>query len=149
MKQRILAGPVRRRNHSGLETRHLSHGSLAIPRTNVLANVTAENVTPNAAAKFFRDHTAVFDREVGDAPAGVHYVRLRKGCGWAGVETTGTGAAQITGGQTSGRDGRKKFKRGNEHSQEKPRAQLLIEQERIFSKPAEPRVLCEYTLLHG
>ena len=68
---------------------------LAVPGTDILAHVAAEDPAVQAAGELFGDGPLVLDRPVADAPARVELVRSREGVGRAGIETPRAGSAVI------------------------------------------------------
>ncbi len=69
-----------------------------VPRTDVLANVTAENVRSQAAPLRFRNLAAKLDGEIGDAQARVDRVTAAGGndsLGRTGIDTAAAGSTPV------------------------------------------------------
>ena len=64
--------------------------------------------------------------------------RPRKSVGWTGVEATRASAAAVGRGRSADQ-----VQRCEDHAQEKPRTQLLIQHEGVLADPAHPGVFQE------
>ena len=60
----------------------MSRGSLGIIRTNLLADIAAEDMGADKRTQVRWDRSFEFDRQVGDAAAGIKHIRADEGpCG--------------------------------------------------------------------
>src|SRR5690242_12719319 len=84
--------------------------------------------------ELFRNRSAVLDRQVRNAAAGVEDVRLDKGLRGAGVETAGTGAT-VRGGV---RGVVFKLDIDEQCGEEEPASQSLVDEHGVFAKPSQP-----------
>src|ERR1700722_3570130 len=72
--------------------------SPSVPRTDILADVAAEDLAADGGAKILGDAAFFLDGEIGDAAGGVHLARCDECVGGAGVDAAGARAAAVGGG---------------------------------------------------
>ena len=124
----------------GLEIGRRGHRRAPIPRANVLADVAPEDVPPDRFAQLRRNRSAEFDGQIRDATPRVENVRLDDRAGRARVDTQAAVAAQVRDRRVGGANRSRQVQRGDDHAEEKPRANFLVYQTRILREPAEPGV---------
>ena len=95
-----LRQPVERRIHQlrpRLKLSGVRRRRFPVPRTNILADVAAEDVPPHPAAQFVirRKRAALFDREIRDALVGIELIRCDQCVSRAGVDAARATAAAI------------------------------------------------------
>src|SRR5262249_36489125 len=120
-------------------------GSVAIPGTDILANVAAEKLPTASGAKFFVDAFTQLDGEIRDAASRVEHVGLDEGTGRAGIQTQRAIATEI--GRRHGKgigafawEGRRQVERSEHDAEEKPGAQILVDEACVLGQPTEPGV---------
>ena len=106
---------------------------MTVPRTDLLADVAAEDPVLHAGPQIGGDRPVVFDRKRADAPAGVEHTRLHEGAGRTGVEAGRAGAAVV---HLDWRVGRE-FEVGQQRRQKKETARAWVDQHRVLAEPAE------------
>src|SRR5262245_39621655 len=111
---------------------------LAIPGTDILADVAAEQMMSDPGAVGFGNFAAQLDRRVRNAFAAVENVRNRDGAGWTGINTTRACAAAV-----GNRHRVIEFAVGQNTAEKEPRTRLFVNDARILAKPADSRVLGE------
>src|SRR5437660_328509 len=108
---------------------------LVVPWTDVLADITAKDVMPDGFAEFFWNVAALLNSEISDAAAGVHLAGCEDGLCGTGIDT-----ARATSATVSRRHIGLEFQRGQHHTQEEPRTQLLIDDAGVLANPAYARI---------
>src|SRR5271157_4382474 len=126
-----------------LEFRHPADRSFTVPRANILADVASEDLSSDASAQFFRDRAALLDGEIRNALGGVELIRRGKRIRRTNIETARAGAAAVRRRQIGCQ-----FQRSEHHAEEKPRAQLLVQDAGVLANPANSRALGEDALDH-
>src|SRR5271157_4307478 len=126
-----------------LEFRCSADRSFTVPRTNILADVAAEDLPSNSGAQFFRDRAALLDGEIRNALGGVELIRRRKRVRRTSIETARAGAAVVRRRQIG-----RQFQRSEHDAEEKPRSQLPVQDAGVLTNPANSRVLGEDALNH-
>src|SRR5262245_20098895 len=70
----------------GLYVRLSGEVAFAIPRTDVLANIAAEDMVPHLWAKLFWNSTLELDSQIGNTAPGIEHVGFQERLGWAGLQ---------------------------------------------------------------
>src|SRR5579859_2657224 len=110
-------------------------GPSTVPWTDILADIAAEDVVPDAGTHFCRDLPAFFDGQIRNAARGIELVGLNQR-----VRGTRLNAARAASAAVRRRQVRLKIERGQNHAQENPRAQLLVEDAGVLADPADAGV---------
>src|SRR2546428_12842603 len=84
-----------RRDVPRMEGIELSGRHASIRRANVLADITAEDMSPHGRAEFLRNAASQLDCQIRNAPACIEHVWLDEGARRTGVQTQPAVAAQI------------------------------------------------------
>src|SRR6267378_7663434 len=109
----------------------------AVPGTHVLADVATENMPAHLRAQGFGDVTALLDGQIRNAQTRIEFAGCDKRVRGAGVDTARTASATVGGGQIGFQ-----FQRTQDHSQEKPRAEFLINDASVLRDPSDARIFC-------
>src|ERR1700693_36271 len=141
-----LRQPLERRFHqllARLQLNRLSRRRFAVPGADILADVAPENMPPHPGAKLviLRNRAPLLDREIRDALVGMELIRRDQRVSRAGIDATRATAAAIRRRQI-----RREIERGKNHAEEKPRAQLLIEDARVLADPSDAGILRHHAL---
>ena len=119
----------------------------SIPRADVLADVAAEDLAADGGAEICGNASLLFDGEVRDAAGGIHLMRGDERVGGAGVDAAGAGAAAV------GRDGKDcavgDGDRRDDDAEQKPGAELLINDAGVLADPADAGAGCGGALDQG
>ena len=119
---------------AGFESRGAAVTALAVPGTDILADVAAEDVATETLPKRLWDGAALLDRQVADAASGVEDERLGQGTGGAGVETGAAASAEVSPWSVRG-----KIEIGDEFAEEEEGPVLGVEEARVLAPGAEAR----------
>jgi hypothetical protein len=112
------------------------YGGFAVPGADVLADVTAKDLSADEGAEIFGNRAFFLDGEVGDAAGGVHLVRSDEGVSGAGVDAAGAGAAAIL--RREGEAvGLGQWDGGGDDTEEEPGAVSLGEDAGVLADPAD------------
>src|SRR5258706_1187622 len=115
-----------------LEGRATLTEALAVPGTDVLADVAAEDVAAEPLAPVFRDSALDLDGQVADAARGVEDVRRGECLGGARLEAGRAAAAHVGPWPVGGQ-----LQVGHDLAQEEPRAVLGMEEARVLAPRPE------------
>src|SRR5262249_49778147 len=124
------------------QIRILSEGRLAIPRTNILADIAPENPVAHTNAEIARYRTSQFNGQVTNAAPGVKLARARKCIRGAGVQTSCTGTTVLP----VKRLIRLQLDIEQEGAKEKKGAQARMDQHGVLSEPSQARPAGKVTL---
>jgi len=118
---------------------------MMIPGTDILANVAAKNPIAHSLPQRFGNGLAEFNGEVADAATAVQYIRCNERIGRAGVETcrTRTTVVGLLGWIVV------EFHIGEQGGQKKPTAGLSIEEQTVFTNPAQAGPLGKLAFQQG
>src|SRR6516162_9176566 len=102
-----------------------------VPRTHILADVTAEDIDSCPLTELHRNRAFELDSEIGDAPPCIHDVGFHqrpRGAGFkaARARTAAVGSRQVG----------IQLKTGQDHADEEPRAFALVDQASVLAHPA-------------
>ncbi len=115
-----------------------------VPGANVLADVAAVDVISDVAPRRLWNRSLELDRQIRETPGRVHHVRFDQRAGRAGVETARARPALV-----ERRLIRRQRQAGDQHRQEHPRSELVVDDARVLADPANPGVLRIDALLDG
>src|SRR5712672_3553013 len=119
-----------------------SDRGVAIPRTDILANIAAEDMPPHGFAQLCRNRATQFNREIRDAAARVENVGLDNGGGRARIDAQTAIPTKISR-RSSGRAERlRQIERRYDYPKERPRPRFFVDETRVLRQPSEPRVFC-------
>src|SRR5687768_15282013 len=107
-----------------------------IPGANFQTDVAPVNAVPNGGAELFWDGAFQFDREIGNAAAGIELERRGNGVGGAGINAAGASAAAVWF-RVAGR----KFEGGDDLGDEKPVSQRAADEVGVLAGEAEAGAL--------
>ena len=126
---------------AGFKLGRIRYRRFAIPRADVLADIATEDVPSHSAANLLGNRATLFDREIRDAPVGIELVGCNQCVGWAGIDASCTGTAAIGRGQIG-----LEFEGRQDNAQEKPRAQLLVQDAAVLANPTDAGVFGVHAL---
>lgn len=125
----------------GLEVSGVGCWSLVVPWADLLADVTAENVVSHPGPHRLGNISALLNREIRNALVGIELVGCDERIRGTSFNTACTGTTAIRRGEV-----RRKLKGSKDHSKEKPRAHLLVQDAGILADPADSRIFGVDTL---
>ena len=112
---------------------------LAVPGTDVLTNVAAEQPVTNSVPQFRGDGAAMFNREIRNATASIQHVRSNKGVGRTGVEAARAGPTV----RRSLRIVVLQLAIDQQRREEEPASRPPVQQQSILPEPAQTGEPCE------
>src|SRR5258705_13757107 len=109
----------------------------AIPRTDVLANIAAEDMLPHGFAQLCRNRATQLNRQIRDAASRVENVGLDNGGGRARIDAQAAIPTKISR-RSAGRAERlRQIERRYDYPKEKPRTRFFVDETRVLRQPSE------------
>lgn len=109
--------------------------STPVPGTDLLADVTTEDLPSYRLAKLFRNTAFLFDGEIGDTARSIHLTRSNESLRGTGVDTARAASATVCSQMRYSLCGNRN--RSDNDSKQHPRPQLLMNQAGIFAYPSQ------------